>query len=65
MSIAILYLVDHGEIDVHAPVAKCWPGFGQNGKEKGAVQHLLSQTSAVWAWPAAAATGALLHRFWR
>ena len=49
-SLAVLVLVDRGEIDVRAPVARYWPEFGQNGKERVQVRHLLSHTSGVSGW---------------
>lgn len=49
-SLAALLLVDRGELDVHAKVAKYWPEFGANGKEDIEVRHLMSHTSGVSAW---------------
>jgi CubicO group peptidase (beta-lactamase class C family) len=46
-SLAALMLVDRGELDVHAPVAKYWPEFAVNGKQDVEVRHLLSHTSGV------------------
>ncbi|MFG1641125.1 serine hydrolase domain-containing protein [Amycolatopsis sp. NPDC049252] len=46
-SLAALMLVDRGDLDVHAPVAKYWPEFAANGKESVEVRHLLSHTSGV------------------
>jgi CubicO group peptidase (beta-lactamase class C family) len=47
MSLAALMLVDRGELDVYAPVAKYWPEFAVNGKEDVEVRHLMSHTSGV------------------
>lgn len=47
VSLAALVLVDRGELDVHAPVARYWPEFAANGKEHVEVRHLLSHTSGV------------------
>jgi CubicO group peptidase (beta-lactamase class C family) len=47
MSLAALMLVDRGELDVYAPVAKYWPEFAANGKENVEVRHLMSHTSGV------------------
>ena len=47
VSLAALMLVDRGELDVHAPVARYWPEFAANGKEHVEVRHLLSHTSGV------------------
>jgi CubicO group peptidase (beta-lactamase class C family) len=49
-NLAALLLVDRGELDVHAKVAKYWPEFGANGKEDIEVRHLLSHTSGVSGW---------------
>jgi CubicO group peptidase (beta-lactamase class C family) len=46
-SLAALMLVDRGDLDVHAPVARYWPEFAANGKENVEVRHLLSHTSGV------------------
>ena len=49
-SLAALMLVDRGELDVYAPVAKYWPEFAANGKEDVEVRHLMSHTSGVSGW---------------
>jgi CubicO group peptidase (beta-lactamase class C family) len=49
-ALSALVLVDRGEIDVHAPVAKYWPEFAVNGKEAVEVRHLMSHTSGVSGW---------------
>ncbi|MFE1959885.1 serine hydrolase domain-containing protein [Streptomyces sp. NPDC059479] len=46
-SLAALMLVDRGDLDVHAPVARYWPEFAANGKQDVEVRHLLSHTSGV------------------
>ncbi len=46
-SLAALMLVDAGELDVHAPVARYWPEFAAAGKQDVEVRHLLSHTSGV------------------
>jgi len=40
-------LIDRGQLDVDAPVAKYWPEFAQAGKEKIPVRYLLSHQSGV------------------
>jgi len=40
-------LADQKIIDVDAPVADYWPEFGQSGKEKITVAHLLSHTAGL------------------
>lgn len=49
-ALAALVLVDRGELDVDAPVARYWPEFAANGKEAVEVRHLLSHTSGVAGW---------------
>ncbi len=49
-SLAALMLVDRGELDVYAPVAKYWPEFAANGKGDIEVRHLMSHTSGVSGW---------------
>lgn len=49
-SLAALVLVDRGELDLDASVAKYWPEFGANGKAGITVRHLLSHTSGVSGW---------------
>ncbi|GAA2876617.1 EstA family serine hydrolase [Pseudonocardia halophobica] len=46
-ALATLMLVDRGQLDVHAPVARYWPDFAAAGKEDVQVRHLLSHTSGV------------------
>jgi hypothetical protein len=46
-TLAALLLVDAGELDVDAPVARYWPEFAANGKQDVAVRHVLSHTSGV------------------
>ena len=40
-------LIDRGQLDVDAPVARYWPEFAQAGKEKIPVRYLLSHQSGV------------------
>ncbi len=49
-SLAALLLVEAGELDVHASVARYWPEFGVNGKEGIEVRHLMAHTSGVSGW---------------
>ena len=44
-ALAALMLVDRGELDLDAPVARYWPEFAANGKEAIEVRHLLGHTS--------------------
>ncbi len=50
MALTALVLVERGELDVYAPVARYWPEFAANGKENIEVRHLLSHTSGVSGW---------------
>ncbi|KAI1333031.1 beta-lactamase [Xylariaceae sp. FL0255] len=49
-ALAVLMLVDSGEISVTDKVSKYWPEFGANGKENVEIRHLLSHTSGVPGW---------------
>ena len=49
-SLAALVLVDRGELDLDANVAKYWPEFAANGKGRIKVRHLLSHSSGVSGW---------------
>jgi CubicO group peptidase (beta-lactamase class C family) len=42
-------LVDRGLVDFDAPVAKYWPAFAQNGKEKVTVTHILAHQAGLHA----------------
>ncbi|MFX0036555.1 MAG: serine hydrolase domain-containing protein [Candidatus Hermodarchaeota archaeon] len=46
-SLCTLMLIDRGLLDLDAPVAKYWPEFAQEGKEKLPVRYLLSHTSGL------------------
>jgi CubicO group peptidase (beta-lactamase class C family) len=46
-SLAALMLVDRGELDVDAPVARYWPEFGAQGKQDILVRHVMSHASGV------------------
>ncbi len=46
-SLAALMLIDRGELDPAAPVAKYWPEFAANGKQDVTVSHIMSHTSGV------------------
>jgi CubicO group peptidase (beta-lactamase class C family) len=49
-SLAVLMLVDRGLVDIDAPVARYWPEFAQNGKDRATVRHLLSHSVGLPAW---------------
>jgi len=46
-SLAALMLVDRGELDVDAPVARYWPEFAAQGKQDVLVRHVMSYSSGV------------------
>jgi CubicO group peptidase (beta-lactamase class C family) len=51
-NLAALMLADRGLLDPFAPVARYWPEFAENGKERIEVRHLMSHTSGVSGWDA-------------
>ncbi|MGI8309571.1 serine hydrolase [Saccharopolyspora hattusasensis] len=48
-SIAVLQLIDDGEVNLDSPVAEYLPEFGVNGKQSVTVRQLLTHTSGVQA----------------
>ncbi|WP_280193956.1 serine hydrolase domain-containing protein [Nocardia farcinica] len=58
-ALAVLILVDRGQIDLDATVATYWPEFGVAGKEAILVRNLLSHTSGVSGWEQPIAIGDL------
>jgi CubicO group peptidase (beta-lactamase class C family) len=51
-NLCALMLADRGQLDFHAPVAKYWPEFAQNGKAAVEVRHLMSHSSGLSGWDA-------------
>ncbi len=49
-ALCALILVDRGELELEAPVARYWPEFSQAGKERVEVRHLLSHTAGLAGW---------------
>ena len=49
-NLCALLLADHGELDLHAPVARYWPEFAAGGKEGVEVRHLLGHTAGLSGW---------------
>ena len=45
-----LLLVDRGELDLSAPVARYWPAFAAAGKDRVEVRHLLGHTAGLSGW---------------
>ncbi|HEY1337996.1 MAG TPA: serine hydrolase domain-containing protein [Bryobacteraceae bacterium] len=50
VALTALLLADRGELDFDAPVARYWPEFAANGKERVKVSHLLSHSSGLSGW---------------
>jgi len=46
-ALCLLLLADRGEVDLYAPVARYWPEFAQNGKERVEVRHFLSHSAGL------------------
>ncbi len=46
-SLCVLALADRGLLDLDKPVAKYWPAFGKNGKDKVLVRHVLSHLAGI------------------
>ncbi|MEU2335896.1 serine hydrolase domain-containing protein [Streptomyces sp. NPDC013172] len=49
-ALSALVLIDRGELDPDAPVARHWPEFAAAGKENVLVRHLLSHTAGLPDW---------------
>ncbi|MGW2957389.1 serine hydrolase domain-containing protein [Streptomyces sp. NPDC001220] len=49
-ALCALVLIDRGELDPDAPVARYWPEFAAAGKEGVLVRHLLSHTAGLPDW---------------
>ncbi|HDZ17436.1 hypothetical protein LCGC14_0957940 [marine sediment metagenome] len=49
-ALCVHILVDKRLIDVEQPVAKYWPEFAQNGKEKLPVKYLMSHSAGLLGW---------------
>ncbi|MFI7675122.1 serine hydrolase [Actinophytocola sp. NPDC049390] len=49
-SVAVMQLVEQGQVDPHEPVATYLPEFGVNGKESITVAQLLTHTSGLVSW---------------
>jgi CubicO group peptidase (beta-lactamase class C family) len=46
-AMSLLLLADKGEVDLHAPAARYWPEFAQNGKEAVEVRTFLSHSAGL------------------
>ena len=61
-SLAALVLVDRGELDLDATVARYWPEFAANGKAGIKIRQFLSHTSGVSGWDQPFATEDMYDR---
>jgi CubicO group peptidase (beta-lactamase class C family) len=49
-ALTALLLADRGELDFDTPVARYWPEFAANGKERIKVSHLMSHSAGLSGW---------------
>ncbi len=49
-ALCMLILIDRGQLDPNAPVAKYWPEFEANGKGNVLVRHIMSHTAGLPGW---------------
>ena len=49
-ALTALLLADRGELDFDAPVARYWPEFAANGKDRVKVSHLMSHSAGLSGW---------------
>jgi CubicO group peptidase (beta-lactamase class C family) len=49
-ALTALLLADRGKLDFNAPVARYWPEFAANGKERIKVSHLMSHSAGLSGW---------------
>jgi len=49
-ALTALLIADRGQLDFDAPVARYWPEFAANGKERVKVSHLMSHAAGLSGW---------------
>ncbi len=49
-ALSALILADRGELEFEAPVARYWPEFATNGKDRVKVSHLMSHAAGLSGW---------------
>jgi len=49
-ALTALLVADRGELDFDAPVARYWPEFAANGKDRVKVSHLMSHSAGLSGW---------------
>lgn len=62
-TVCILRLVERGRVALDAPIAEVWPEFGQHGKEKITLRHILSHQSGLPSLREPLPAGAMLDWF--
>lgn len=50
-ALCALILMDRGDLDPDAPVARYWPEFAANGKSQLKIRHVMSHTAGLPSWP--------------
>jgi len=50
-SMSVWLCADRGLVDLDAPIARYWPGFAKNGKEKVTARMVLAHTGGFPKWP--------------
>ncbi len=50
-AVALHIQAARGLVDYHAPVARYWPDFAANGKQRMTVRHVLHHRSGLWQMP--------------
>lgn len=61
LALAALVLVERGQLDLDAPVARYWPEFAAAGKSNVLVRHILSHTSGLSGWEQPVTIDDILH----
>src|SRR5262245_34783975 len=61
IALAALVLVERGQLDLDAPVARYWPEFAAAGKSGVLVRHVLSHTSGLSGWEQPVTLEDVLH----
>jgi len=50
VALSALLLADRGELDLHAPIARYWPQFAANGKDRITTAQVMSHSSGMSGW---------------
>lgn len=61
LALGALVLVERGQLDLDAPVARYWPEFAAAGKSGVLVRHILSHTSGLSGWEQPVTFDDVLH----